>query len=91
MYYKLTRDLGADNIKFVDCPMTSVNTELHKVMGIKAIPFAHIYHPSVGLVEERSVSRKYIQNFEKVIKSYLGGLCDVLDTDTWSDVAPQQS
>ena len=50
-FEKFARD-NADTFKFVECPMTSVNTEVHKELGIQTIPFAHVYHPSAGLVEQ---------------------------------------
>jgi hypothetical protein len=57
--------------------MTAVNTEVHKQLGIKSIPFAHVYHPETGLAEERKLSRKNYSNFEKVVNSYLEGACDL--------------
>jgi hypothetical protein len=78
-YFKFSNDLEASGkkVKFVDCPMTVVNTEVHKELGIKSIPFAHVYHPETGLAEERKLSRKNYSNFEKVVKSYLEGGCEL--------------
>ena len=73
-FEKFARD-NADTFKFVECPMTSVNTEVHKELGIQTIPFAHVYHPSAGLVEQRRISRPHFSTFEKLMKDYTKGEC----------------
>ena len=64
-------------VKFVDCPVTEDNKHLHKGLGIKTIPFAHIYHPEAGLVEQRKIGRKNFLEFERVLGSYREASCDV--------------
>ena len=78
-FEKFARD-HADSIKFVECPMTSVNTEVHKELGIRTIPFAHVYHPSAGLVEQRRISRPHFSTFETLMKDYLKGECFMKDS-----------
>lgn len=80
-YFKFSgelEDTSSDKVKFVDCPMTAVSTEVHKTLGIKTIPFAHVYHPETGLAEERSLSRRNYSTFENVVKSYVNGVCDLI-------------
>jgi hypothetical protein len=83
-YYKFTRDFEEKNVKFVDCPMTAVNADLHASLGVNSIPFVHVYHPEAGLVEERKLSRKYYNGFEKAVKAYFEESCDLSDTDDCS-------
>ena len=85
-YYKLSNDLENQNVKFVDCPVTPKNAELHTALGITTIPFAHVYHPEIGLVEERKLSRarSNYSNFEKVVKSYVEQSCHVPDDGDYS-------
>mmetsp|Transcript_13860 Transcript_13860/g.22967 ORF Transcript_13860/g.22967 Transcript_13860/m.22967 type:complete len:242 (+) Transcript_13860:113-838(+) len=99
-YSKFSKDLKASgkSVKFVDCPMTSVNTEIHKSLGINAIPFAHVYHPETGLAEERKLSRKNYANFEKVVNSYVAGSCnlrsnneDLYTVDPWQEKVASKS
>jgi len=71
----------ADTIKFVECPLSAVNTEVHQGLGIKTIPFAHVYHPSAGLVEERKMSRPHYASFEKLMKDYMKGECVIKTTE----------
>jgi hypothetical protein len=80
-YYKFTRDLEDANIKFVDCPVTSDNAGVHQGLGITSIPFAHVYHPEAGLVEERKLSRRHYSSFEQVVKSYVSQSCDLKNED----------
>ena len=80
-YLRLASEFASNDIKFVDCPVTASNGELHRGLGIKTIPFAHIYHPETGLVEERKIGRKHFSKFEKVLSSYVEGKCDVLDDE----------
>jgi thiol-disulfide isomerase/thioredoxin len=94
-YYKFTRDYAeTENVKFVDCPMTSINSELHTTLGITSIPFAHVYHPDAGLVEERKLARKSYSNFEKVVKTYIEGSSFLVDGDCsnpWEEEAKEVS
>lgn len=83
-YYKFSKDLEQKNVKFVDCPYTPLNADLHASLGVESIPFVHVYHPEAGLVEQRKVSRKYYSSFEKVVKTYLEDSCDVTDCDDFS-------
>ena len=80
-YNKFTRGFEGKNIKFVDCPSTSVNVDLHAGLGIESIPFAHVYHPEAGLVEKRKLSRKHYSNFENVVKSYVEGSSLLMEDD----------
>jgi len=85
-YKKIVEDYGGDdsdkslNIKFVDAPMTSVNSEIHQAMGITTIPFAQIYHPKAGLVEERKIGRRYFSDFKKVLQSLEEGSCALMSS-----------
>lgn len=87
-YFKLAQEIDESNVKFVDCPMSSMSSEVHKELGIRTIPFAHVYHPEAGLVEQRRVPRKQLRNLEKVVQSYIGGACDVADDDCSSPYKP---
>mmetsp|Transcript_3557 Transcript_3557/g.6060 ORF Transcript_3557/g.6060 Transcript_3557/m.6060 type:complete len:220 (-) Transcript_3557:216-875(-) len=89
-YMRLSsRFRGAENIKFVDCPSTSTNSKLYQGLGVKTIPFAHVYHPDVGLVEERKIGKKYFSKFEKVLNSYVEGHCEISD-DNCTDPYPNE-
>jgi hypothetical protein len=83
-YFKFTKDLEQKNVKFVDCPITPFNADLHASLGIDSIPFVHVYHPDAGLVEERKLSRKYYSSFEKVVKTYFEDSCDLTDCEEFS-------
>lgn len=68
-----------ENVLFVDVPVTPENANLHQGLEVPSLPFAHIYHPESGLVEEMKLSRKYFSAFAKTLKSYVDGGCDVED------------
>ena len=76
-YFKFTKDLKDQNVKFVDCPVTPTNGDLHASLGVNSIPFVHVYHPNAGLVEERKVSRRYYSGFEQAVKTYFQDSCDL--------------
>jgi thiol-disulfide isomerase/thioredoxin len=65
------------NVKFVEVPLTQKNAYLHKGLGIPSLPFAHVYHPEAGLVEERKINKNIFGDFEKVLKTYVDGECPV--------------
>mmetsp|Transcript_27854 Transcript_27854/g.41052 ORF Transcript_27854/g.41052 Transcript_27854/m.41052 type:complete len:227 (-) Transcript_27854:8-688(-) len=90
-YSKFTKDTTkahTDNVKFVDCPLTAVTGEVHQTLGVNTIPFAHVYHPIAGLVEERRLARKHYMGFERTAKSYLKGECELKDGNASIDPSP---
>jgi thiol-disulfide isomerase/thioredoxin len=62
---------------FVDVPVTNDNAALHQGLGVPSLPFAHIYHPSAGLVEELRFTRKHVPDFTKTLESYVKGSCSL--------------
>ena len=70
-YYKLARDFP-DAI-FVDVPVTDKNPALHQGLGVTSLPFAHIYHPTAGLVEEHKLTRNDVASFHSKLKGYVDG------------------
>lgn len=71
---------------FVDVPVTERNAALHQGLGIATLPFAHIYHPT-GLVEEQKLTRNHIAAFKVKLESYVTGSCPLpTDDDDAADV-----
>lgn len=70
-FYKLARDFP-DTI-FVDVPVTEKNSALHQGLGVATLPFAHIYHPLKGLVEELKLTRKDVDPFREKLRGYVDG------------------
>lgn len=75
LFYRLARQ--HPNIQFVDVAVTERNADLHQGLGVPSVPFAHIYHPEGGLVEERGISRKSFGVVERMVGEYERGLCDL--------------
>jgi hypothetical protein len=50
---------------------------LHEGLGVKSLPFAHIYDPHGGLVEERKVNKHVFSDFKSTLRTYVDGKCDV--------------
>ena len=65
------------SVKFCEVPVTKGNAYLHQGLGIKSLPFAHIFHPEVGLVEELKIGKKNFKSFVQSLKSYVEGICDL--------------
>mmetsp|Transcript_5197 Transcript_5197/g.11402 ORF Transcript_5197/g.11402 Transcript_5197/m.11402 type:complete len:225 (-) Transcript_5197:187-861(-) len=55
---------------FVNVPVLNTNSNLHQGLGVKSVPFGHIYHPENGLVEETKLSRKTFSEFESLVEMY---------------------
>lgn len=72
------------DIIFAEVPVTQHNVNLHQGLGVSSLPFGHIYHPTVGLVEELKMSKKFFSNFAKVLQSYAYGSCDLPDGESSS-------
>mmetsp|Transcript_32456 Transcript_32456/g.78803 ORF Transcript_32456/g.78803 Transcript_32456/m.78803 type:complete len:230 (+) Transcript_32456:127-816(+) len=67
-----------DNVKLVQIPLLDKEgAALFKGLGVKSFPFAHIYHPEAGLVEELKLNRKLWSEFQKTLKEYLEGSCEL--------------
>lgn len=64
-------------VKFVQVPLTKENAYLHTGLGIPSLPFAHIYHPVAGLVEERSINKKIFGEFKDALQTYVDGECAI--------------
>jgi hypothetical protein len=59
---------------------------LFAASGVPSVPFAHIYHPDAGLVEELKISKPYFRDFKDSLNSYVIGSCDLpTEEDTISD------
>lgn len=74
-FWKLARN--CPNVVFVDVPVTERTAVLHRGLGIPSLPYAHLYHPNVGLVEEQSITRKLITSFANKLQCYMNGQCDI--------------
>jgi thiol-disulfide isomerase/thioredoxin len=84
---------NSPHIKFVDCPVTKENAYLHEGLGIPSVPFGHIYHPDVGLVEERKLNKKDFKEFKQVLGTYVAGECQLPsddDNDDDNDIVMEQ-
>jgi len=68
---------SSSNVKFVEVPITKENAYLHEGLGVPSFPYAHIYHPEAGLVEELKISKPHFAKFSQVLQSYMTGYCDV--------------
>ncbi|KAL7433512.1 hypothetical protein ACHAXM_003593 [Skeletonema potamos] len=58
------------HVIFVDVPVTNTNVELHQGLGVKSVPFAHIYCPEKGLVVEEKISRSRFSEFEELVEKH---------------------
>jgi thiol-disulfide isomerase/thioredoxin len=93
-FQALSREYQKD-IKFVQVPVLSDNATLHQGLGVKSVPFVHVYHPTEGLVEERKLTRKYLPGFHRLLKDYRRGECSLeqlgIGNDTrWSTDSPYE-
>mmetsp|Transcript_16492 Transcript_16492/g.23259 ORF Transcript_16492/g.23259 Transcript_16492/m.23259 type:complete len:275 (+) Transcript_16492:316-1140(+) len=76
-YYRLAKEFK-NEIKFVEVPITDKNANIHQGLDVPSIPFGHIYHPSGGLVEELPLKRMDFPIFDKVLRSYCKGYCELI-------------
>jgi thiol-disulfide isomerase/thioredoxin len=73
------------HVKFVQVPLNKDTTIIHTGMGVPSLPYGHIYHPDVGLVEERKISRNHFRTFrDEVLQTYVDGYCPVQYSDDGS-------
>jgi thiol-disulfide isomerase/thioredoxin len=72
-------------VRFMECPVTKDNAILHQGLGVPSLPYGHIYHSQVGLVEEMKLNKNVFTNFESILASYVNGYCTVIDDDIRDD------
>lgn len=65
------------SVKFIEVPLTPETAFLHQGLGVPSLPFAHIYHPDAGLVEEQSINKKMFAAFTKTLQTYIDGQCAI--------------
>ena len=53
------------------------NADIGKGLGVPSLPYGHIYHPAVGLVEELNINRSVFPRFRERLKQYVDGEADV--------------
>jgi thiol-disulfide isomerase/thioredoxin len=66
-------------VRFIECPVTKDNAVLHQGLGVPSLPYGHIYHSAVGLVEELKLNKNVFSQFEEVLASYVRGSCPLPD------------
>jgi thiol-disulfide isomerase/thioredoxin len=78
-FFKLAKDYQQYNVNFVEVPLTPQTKVLHDALGVPSLPWTHIYHPDAGLVEERKVSKKFIEEVRQALRCYVFGECSLED------------
>lgn len=78
------------DVIFVEVAVTDKNANLHQGLSVPSLPFAHIYHPNGGLVEELKMSRKYFPQFARTLQAYVSGACELPDGETASPFPPTE-
>ncbi|EEC48995.1 predicted protein [Phaeodactylum tricornutum CCAP 1055/1] len=92
-YYSLSKKYSNYDVQFLQVPVTRETTSLHQGLEIPSIPFAHVYHPVGGLVEELRFTRKHVTGFDQILQSYKDRSCTLptdVDPDTGVFCAPYE-
>ena len=69
------------NVVFVDVPLTESTAVIHQGLRVPSLPFAHIYYPKAGLVEESKLLRKDVPSFQERLNHYVQGYCPFRSTE----------
>lgn len=85
LFAKMASEFRDSRIKFVEVPLTKETAYIHEGLGVPSVPFGHIYHPDVGLVEERKINRREFGEFRTALDCYVRGSCDVPPEDEGED------
>lgn len=80
-FKKMASQHSSSPVKFVEVPLTKETAYIHEGLGVQSIPYGHIYHPDVGLVEEKKINRKVFKEFRDSLDTYVRGSCDLLMED----------
>jgi thiol-disulfide isomerase/thioredoxin len=79
MFKKLVSRYGGEtgSVKFVQVPLTKETAYIHEGLGVPSVPYAHIYHPEGGLVEEMKINKRVFCDFKSVLEQYVDGECEL--------------
>ena len=86
-FAKLMKKTPSSKVKFVEVPLTKETEYLLNGLGVPSVPFAHVYHPDVGLVEEMKVSKPHFASFSKKLSSYVVGKCNISEWEESNRIA----
>jgi thiol-disulfide isomerase/thioredoxin len=64
-------------VKYVQVPLTKETAYIHEGLGVPSVPYAHIYHPTGGLVEEKKINKRVFGEFAETLDWYVRGECDL--------------
>ena len=64
-------------VKYVQVPLTKETAYIHEGLGVTSVPFAHVYHPEGGLVEEKKINKRVFGEFAEVLGWYVKGACEL--------------
>ena len=64
-------------VKYVQVPLTKETAYIHEGLGVTSVPFAHVYHPDGGLVEEKKINKRVFGEFAEVLGWYVQGECEL--------------
>jgi thiol-disulfide isomerase/thioredoxin len=76
-FMKLVSKFSPEGVKFVEVPLTKDTAFMIEGLSVPSVPFAHIYHPEAGLVEEMRASKKHTSKLHEKLLSYVIGSCDL--------------
>ncbi|KAG7340758.1 thioredoxin [Nitzschia inconspicua] len=84
-------------IKFVHVPVTAQNVNLHQGLGVERLPSGHIYHPTLGLIEDNvRLTKSFLAGSQsrvaQLLQWYLQGSCELMgvgDTRDPMDMKPK--
>jgi thiol-disulfide isomerase/thioredoxin len=62
-------------VKYVQVPLTKETAYIHEGLGVPSVPYAHIYHPEGGLVEEKKINKRVFGEFAETLDWYVRGEC----------------
>jgi thiol-disulfide isomerase/thioredoxin len=70
-------------IKFVHVPVTAANVNLHQGLGVERLPSGHLYHPTLGLMEDNvRLTKAYTAGAQsqvsQLLQWYLQGSCELM-------------
>ncbi|KAL7559430.1 hypothetical protein ACA910_009990 [Epithemia clementina (nom. ined.)] len=82
-FYKLA--WSNPDVVFVDVPLTDTTAVIHQGLRVPSLPFAHIYYPKAGLVDESKLLRKNVSSFQERLHHYVQGYCSFVPDEEKED------
>lgn len=77
-FYRIAQT-KSDDVTWMEMPANPDTMPIIRALDVPAVPYCHIYHPQLGLVETLRLRKQFMSDFAQILQSYQDGECSLPD------------